>query len=153
MWIVHKAYSPQFTAGAERLFNGLSEHRWAVCTCVLLVVAAMEFRDVGGVISPSETCNRTSRDVISGSRGEGRVMVERKLRTRYSEPCFLKQCPSFRPLCARPSLQYPHTPYYPGKDPLVMWVLFRLWTVGIFLEYPPYHGKRSLWRGRVNSIL
>lgn len=80
----------------------------------------MESRDVGGVISLSETCSRTSKDVIRESRGEERVTEERKLRTKYSVPCFLKQHPSFRPLCVRPSLRSLRTPYCQLKDPLVM---------------------------------
>ena len=61
------------------MFRGLSEHRWAVCMYVQSVEAAMESRDVVGVISPSEIYSRTLRDVIRESRGEGRVMEERKL--------------------------------------------------------------------------
>lgn len=71
------------------VFSGLNGHRWAVCTCAQLAEAAMESRDVVEVISPSETCSRTSRDVIRESRGEGRVMGEKKPRTRFSAPCFL----------------------------------------------------------------
>ena len=69
-----------------------NEHRWVVCMCVQLVEAAMESRDVVGVISPRETCSLISSDAISVSRAEGRVTVEKKL--RMSAPCFHKQYPS-----------------------------------------------------------
>lgn len=115
-----------FALGAEMAFNGSSAHRWAVCTCAQLVGAAMESRDAVGVISPSETCNRTSRDVIRESRGEGRVMEEKKLRTRYSAPCFLKEYPSFRTHCARSSQQYPRTLFCRVKGPLETLPLFLL---------------------------
>ena len=62
-----------------KVFRGLSEHRWAVCMYVQSAEAAMESRDVVEVISPSEIYSRTLRGVIRESRGEGRVMEERKL--------------------------------------------------------------------------
>lgn len=141
-----------FASGAEMVFSGSSAHRWAVCTCVQLAEAAMESRDAVGVISPSETCNRTSRDVIRESRGEERVMEERRLTTRYSEPCFLKQYPSFRPHCARSFQQYPRTLFCRVTGPLEMLPLYLSWMVAIFLEYPQYLAKRFSWRVRVNSI-
>lgn len=76
--------------GAVMVFSGLNEHLWAVCTCVQLAEAAMESQDAVEVISPSETCSRTSKDVIRESRGEGRVMEVKMLRMRYNAPCFLR---------------------------------------------------------------
>ena len=48
----------------------------------------MESQDAVEVISPNETCSRTSKDVIRESRGEGRVMEVKMLRMRYNAPCF-----------------------------------------------------------------
>jgi len=109
--------------GAAKVFNGSSEHRWAVYMCAQLEEVVMESRDAAVVISPSETCSRTSRDVTKENKEEVRVTEERKLRTRYSAPCFLKQNPFSRPHCARPFLQYLRTPYCRVKGPLGMWVL------------------------------
>lgn len=136
------------------VFSGSNAHRWAVCTCVQLAEAAMESRDAVGVISPSETCSRTSRDVIRESRGEGRVMEERRLITRYNAPCFLKQYPSFRPHCrtARSFQQCPRILFCRVTGPLEMSPLYRLWMVAIFQEYPRYLAKRFSWRVHVNSI-
>ena len=92
------------------MFRGLSEHRWAVCMYVQSAEAAMESRDVVGVISPSEIYSRTLRDVIRESRGEGRVMEERKLKMRYSVLCFLRQPPFTQPLYTRPFPRCP-TPH------------------------------------------
>lgn len=91
--------------GVVKEFSGLNEHRWAVCMCVQLVEAVMESRDAVAVISHSETCSLISSDVISVSRGEVRVMGERRLRMKFSVPCFHKQYPSFQLHCARPSPQ------------------------------------------------
>lgn len=115
----------------------------------------MESRDAVGVISPSVTCNRTSKDVIRESREEARVMEERKLRTRYSAPCFLKQCPFFRPHyeALMPSQQYPHTLLCRVTDPLEMLALYPLWTGATLEWYPQYLEKRSSWKGPVSSIL
>lgn len=135
-------------------FNESSEHRWAVCTCAQLAEAAMESRDAVGAISPSETCNRTSRDVIRESKGEEKVMEERRLRTRYNVPCFLKQCPSLRPHCEalRPSQQFPRTLLCQVTGPLEMSPLYPLWT-GAILGCLQYLVKRSSWKGHANSIL
>jgi len=140
--------------GAEMVFNGSSVHRWAVCTCAQLAEAAMEFRDAVGVISLSETCSRTSKDVIRESKGEARVMEGRRLTTRYNAPCFLKQYPSFRPHChtARSFQQYLHTLFCRVTGPLEMSPLYQLWMVAIFLGYLQYLAKRFTWRVHVNSI-
>lgn len=145
--------SSNFTSGAETVFNGLSERHWAVCMCVQLAEVAMESLDAAGVISPSETCSHTSRDVIRESRGEGRVMEVRKLRAKYSVPCFLKQYLSSQPLCASPSLQSLHTPYCQVKDHLEMWALSQLWMGGISLGCPQYLVKHFSWRVHASSIL
>ena len=114
----------------------------------------MESRAAVGVISPSETCSHTSRDVIRESRGEGRVMEERKLITRYNARCFLKQYPSFRLHCptARSFRQCPRTLFCQVTGHLEMSLLYRLWMVAIFQEYPRYLAKRFSWRVHVNSI-
>lgn len=143
-----------FPPGAEIVFSGSSAHRWAVCTCVQLAEAAMESRDAVEVTSPNETCNRTSRDVIRESRGEGRATEERRLTTRYNAPCFLKQYPSFQPHCriARSFQQCPRTLFCLVTGPLEMSPLYQLWMVAIFQEYPRYLAKRFSWRVHVNSI-
>lgn len=135
-------------------FNELSGHRWAVCTCAQLAEAAMESRVAVGVIFPRETCNHTSRDVIRESKEAERAMEERRLRTKYSEPCFHKQCHSLHPQCEalRLSQQFPRILFCRVTGPLEMLPLYLLWT-GAILECPQYLVKRFSWRGHASSTL
>ena len=98
------------------MFRGLSEHRGAVRMYVQSAKAAMESWDVIGVISPREICSRTLRDVIRESRGEGRVIEERRLRMRYSV-LFPQTAPFFPALLHKTIPTVPHHPMLPGERP------------------------------------